>query len=116
MLRDWYQPERGSVWLEHKVMSKLNNLKLAPEQQSAVERNIRFDQWAMGRMQLQQPLNNLKRRLISSLASSRQASTLLFANKDQIGNYHITIDQALANAAKDAFLPVRERDLYNLDP
>ena len=43
-------------------------------------------------------------------------STLLFANGDQIGNHCVTINQALANAAKDAFLPIRERDLYNLDP
>ena len=53
MLWDWYQPERGSVWAEQKVMSKLNDLKLAPEQQSAVDSGIRFDQWALGRTQSQ---------------------------------------------------------------
>ena len=97
-------------------MSKLNNLKLAPEQQSAVDSGISFHQWALGRTQSQQLFNNLKRRLISSLASSQQASTLLFANRDQIGRHCLTIEQALANKAKGAFLPVRERDLYNLDP
>ena len=40
MLRDWYQPECGSVWLEHKVMSKLN---LVYEQQLVVDSGIRFD-------------------------------------------------------------------------
>ena len=32
MLRDWYQPERGSVWVEQKVFDKLNDLKLVPKQ------------------------------------------------------------------------------------
>ena len=41
---------------------------------------------------------------------------MLCSNGNQSGNHHVTIYQALANTAKDAFLPVRERDLYNLDP
>ena len=32
LLRDWYQPERGVVWSENKVLGKLSNLKLVPEQ------------------------------------------------------------------------------------
>ena len=31
MLHDWYQPERGSVWMEQKVFDRLKILKLAPE-------------------------------------------------------------------------------------
>ena len=38
------------------------------------------------------------------------------ANGDQVAGHCLTIDQALANSAKEAFLPIRERDLYNLDP
>ena len=38
------------------------------------------------------------------------------ANGDQVAGHHLTIDQALVNSAEDAFLPIRERDLYNLDP
>ena len=34
MLCDWYQPEHGSVLAEQKVFDKLNDLKIAPEQQS----------------------------------------------------------------------------------
>ena len=49
MLRDWYQPERGYVWVEQKVFDKLNHLKLAPEQQSSVDSGIRIDQWALDR-------------------------------------------------------------------
>ena len=38
------------------------------------------------------------------------------ANRDQVAYHRHTIDQALANAAQGAFLPVKERDLYSLDP
>ena len=31
-------------------------------------------------------------------------------------DHHYKLDQALANTAKVAFLPLRERDLYSLDP
>ena len=31
MLRDWYLPECGSVWLEQKVFDRLKGLTLAPE-------------------------------------------------------------------------------------
>ena len=33
-----------------------------------------------------------------------------------MADHHHKLDQALANAAKGAFLPVRERDLYLLGP
>ena len=116
MLQDWYQPEHGSVWVEQKVMAKLHGLKLAPEQQSSVGSGIRFDQWALGRTQSQQPFNDLCRQLISSISVSRQASTMVMANDDHVVAHHHKIDQATANAAKEAFLPIRERDLYQLDP
>ena len=108
MLRDWYQPEHGSVWVEQKVFDKLNHLKLAPEQQSLVDSGIRINQWALGRLQLQQPFNNLRRRLICSINTSRQASTILIANGDQVADHHHKIDQALVKIAQGAFLPVRK--------
>ena len=49
ILHDWYQPEHGSVWAEQKVFDKINNLKLAPEQQSSVDSGIRIDQWVLGK-------------------------------------------------------------------
>ena len=64
MLRDWYQPEGGSVWAEQKVFDRLNTLKLAPEQKSSVDSSIRCDQWALDRSQSQQLFNNLLRQLI----------------------------------------------------
>ena len=38
------------------------------------------------------------------------------ANRDQVADHCYKIDQALTNPAQGAFLPVRERDLYSLDP
>ena len=38
------------------------------------------------------------------------------ANGDKVVAHHHKIDQALANAAQGAFLPIKERDLYSLDP
>ena len=107
MLWDWYQPEHGSVWVEQKVMGKLNGLKLAPEQQSSVDSGIRFNQWALGITLSQQPFNNLCRWLISSISASQHASTILMANGDQVAAHHHKIDQALINAAKETFLSVR---------
>ena len=47
---------------------------------------------------------------------SRQASTILMANADYMADHCHKLDQALATAAQGAFLPVRERDLFLLDP
>ena len=44
MLHDWYQPERNSIWSERMVFSKLNNLKLVPEQQAILDTWLRLDQ------------------------------------------------------------------------
>ena len=38
------------------------------------------------------------------------------ANSDQLAGHCHTIDQALKHANHEAFLPVRKRDIYNLDP
>ena len=38
------------------------------------------------------------------------------ANKDQVEDHSHKIDQALANTAQGAFLPIKERDLYSLGP
>ena len=81
-----------------------------------MDSGIRFDQWALGRSMSQQPFNDVRRQLIYSLNASRQASTILIANGDQVADHHHEIDQALANAAQRAFLLVRDRDLYSLDP
>ena len=102
------------MWTEALVNSKLEGLTLVPEQQSTVDSGIHLDQWALGRTQSQQPFNDLKRRLISSISSSRQASTVLMANTDLLAAHCHKIDQATADAAPQAFLPVRERDLFNL--
>ena len=40
MLQSWFQPERGSVWPEHKVFERLENLTLVPEQQSSVDSGV----------------------------------------------------------------------------
>ena len=44
MLWDWYQPECNTVWTKSKVFSKLNSLKLTPEQQSSVDSSIWMNQ------------------------------------------------------------------------
>ena len=92
-------------------MAKLQNLTLVLEQQSAVDIGIRFDQWALERTQSQQPFNNLKRRLISSISLSRQASTVLMANTDYLAGHHHQIEKATADTTPQAFLPVKERYL-----
>ena len=100
--------------MESKVNAKLHNLVLVPKQQSAVDSDICLDQWALGRTQSQQPFNDLKRQLISSISLSRQASTVFMANADLLVAHRHQIDQATADAAQQAFLPIRERDLFNL--
>ena len=54
--------------------------------------------------------------MIYSLKASHQASTILMANADLVADHHLTIDQALANVTQNAFLPVREQDLFLLVP
>ena len=38
------------------------------------------------------------------------------ANTDYMADHRHKLDQALANTAQGAFLPLRERDIYSLDP
>ena len=57
MLRDWFQSQRNTVWMEALVNSKLEGLTLVPEQQSTVDSGICLDRWALGRTQAQQPFN-----------------------------------------------------------
>ena len=38
------------------------------------------------------------------------------ANRDFIADHHLDIKQATTAAAQGAFLPIRERDLFQLDP
>ena len=81
-----------------------------------MDSGIRFDQWALGKTQSQQPFKDLKRQLISSIITSRQASTVLMANGNHLLAHRLQIKQATADAAKQAFLPIREMDLFHLDP
>ena len=41
---------------------------------------------------------------------------MLMANGDQVAGHPLTIDQALQHGNCEAFLPIKKRDLYNLDP
>ena len=75
-----------------------------------------MNQFAMGQSYSQQPFNNLRRRFIYSINASTQASIILMANGDQVADHCFIIDQALVHANQEAFLPVKMRDLYNLDP
>ena len=92
MLRDWLQPQQGTVWSEQRVIGKLQGLKLAPEQQSTVDTGVKVDQFCLVRSHSQQPFNNLKRRLIESICASRQAATLLMANGGKVAGHRHTID------------------------
>ena len=56
------------------------------------------------------------KRLIYSINANRQASTILMANADFMVDHRLEIDQATDRAPQEAFLPVRKRDLYHLDP
>ena len=116
MLQDWFQPKRNSGLLEAKVKACLHNLALVPEQQSALDSGIRLDQWTLERSQAAQPFNILKRQLITSISSSRQASTVLMANADYLAGHCHQIENAVADAAPQAFYPVRERNLFTSDP
>ena len=116
MLHDWYQPVHGSVWPEHRVFDRLKGLTLAPKQQSSVDSGICFDHWALTKSQSQQPYNTMCKRLIYSINANHQASTILMANADLMADPCLEIDQATTTAAQGAFLPVRERNLFSLDP
>ena len=58
----------------------------------------------------------MKRQLITSIAVSRQASTLLLTNVDQTVDHRFSLDQLLSGVSQEAFLPPGERDLFNLVP
>ena len=60
------------------------------------------------------PFNDLRRKLIHSINNSRQASTFLMANGDCMTDRCLVIDQTLAHASREAFLPVKKRDLFCL--
>ena len=106
MLQDWFLPKRNSVWPEAKVKVCLQNLALVLEQQSAVDSGICLDQWTLERSQVAQPFNTLKRQLISSISSQRQAFIVLIAYTDYLVSHHSQIEDAMADAAPQAFLPI----------
>ena len=80
ILRSWYKPVPGSVWLEHKVFERLRNLSLVPEHQSSVDSGVQVDQWALSNYRSQQPFNAMCKRLIYWINANYQASTILMAN------------------------------------
>ena len=112
MLREWFQPDHNMVWSESKVFSRLNSLKLTTEQQCLVDSGIRMDHWALGKTHASKPFNDLQLRLIASINANRQASAILLTNVD----HTFSLDQILASAHPDAFMPKEERDLFKLDP
>merc|ERR1712101_27740 len=116
MLCDWYQPVHSSVWSEHRVFDRLKGLTLAPEQQCSVDSGVHVDQWALTKSKSQQPFNAMCKRLIYSINANRQASTILMANADFMVDHCLKIDQATITAVQGAFLPIRERDFFSLDP
>ena len=111
MLWEWFQPDHNTVWLESKAFSRLNSLKLTMEQQSLVDSGIRMDHWALGKTHASQLFNDLQLRLITSINANRQASAILLTNVD----HTFSLDQILASAHPDAFMPKEERDLFKLD-
>ena len=70
---------------------KLNSLKLILEQQTAVDSRIMLAQWALGRDQQYQPFNDLSCQLIAPITGSRQVSTLLLNNANQIVDYRFNM-------------------------
>ena len=116
MLGTWYKLVHDSLWLEHMVSEKLKNLRLVPEQQSKVEEDLLLDQRALPNLRSQQPFTAMGQRLIYSIRANCQAATILMTNGDFIADHCLEIKQATTTAAQGAFLPIRERDLFQLDP
>ena len=115
LLRDWYQPERGVVWSEGKVLGKLRNLRLVPEQQAMLDAGVRLDQWHLGRDQASQPYNGMVRRLITSIVAQRAASVLLLTNADQIAEHRFSMDGIMGDAHSGALLAPGNRDTFNME-
>ena len=56
----------------------------------------------------------MQRRLIASMVTHRQASSLLFLNADQIAEHKFAIEETVADAQYGAFLGPRERDTFQI--
>ena len=82
---------------------------LVPEKQSSVDIGVHVEEWALTKSQSQQPFYAMCKRLIYSINTNPQASTILMANVDFIVNHRLEIDQATTTAAKGAFLLLAER-------
>ena len=89
-----------------KLFSKLNGLKLTPEQESLVDSSIWMDQWALGKTQPSQPFNILQRCLIASISAQRQANTVLLTNVDRMVDHKFNLHWVLATSHKPAFMPI----------
>ena len=98
------------------VFEKLKNLTLVPEQQSSVDSSVRMNQWALSHSWSQQPFSAMCKRLICSINANLQAATILIVNGDFIMDHRLDIKKATTTAAQGAFLPIRERYLFQLDP
>ena len=58
----------------------------------------------------------LHRGLIYLMRANFQTATILMTNMDLIADHCSEIKQATATAAQGAFIPVRGRDMFQLDP
>ena len=115
LLWGWVQPERNTVWLEQKLFSKLNGLKLTPEQQSLMDSGIQMDQGALGTTKPSQPFKNLQRHLIASIGTQMQANTVLLTNVEHMVDHKFNLRWVLATSHKPALMPREESNLLNLD-
>ena len=75
-----------------------------------------MDHWALGKTQASQPFNDLLRWLIASINTQWQASTILLTNVDSMADHKFNLNQVLATAHSEAFIPSEERDLFKLNP
>ena len=116
MLRDWFTPRRNRVWPEAKINSSLRNLALVGDQQSILDSGIGLDQWTLERSQAAQPFNIFKKQLISSIRAQMKSQIVMIVNLDNLVGHRHQIQDAMADAAKGAFCPIRERDLFLLGP
>ena len=71
-----------------------------------MDSGIRIDQWALGKSQESQSLNNLQGQLIFSINLQRQVSTILLSNVDQMAEHMFSMDRLI----------MRSRMRMSLDP
>ena len=115
LLRGWFKPEQNTVWLEQKLFSKLNGLKLTLEQQSLMDSGIQMDQEALGTTKPSQLFKNLQRHLIASIGTQMQANTVLLTNVEHMVDHKFNLRWVLAPSHKPALMPREESNLLILN-